>query len=155
MHKTSVQLEQIMPLIRQQLASGESVKFTPQGTSMRPTIWGGRDQVVLSPLPGKLKKYDIPLYLRDNGHFVLHRIVKVSQCYTCVGDNQVEYEHGVRQDQLIAVVTAFVRKGKLHSVNSLDYRIYCRVWHYTRFLRRLYRAIKWKICGPANQTPTQ
>ena len=77
MPETSVRLAQLLPLMQERLAAGESVQFTPQGTSMRPTIYGGRDQVILSPLPPKLKKYDLPLYRRDNGQFVLHRIVEV------------------------------------------------------------------------------
>lgn len=135
MPDTSVRLEQLLPLIQERLASGESVQFTPQGTSMRPTIYGGRDQVVLSPLPEKLKKYDLPLYRRDDGQFVLHRIVKVGKTYTCVGDNQFILEEGVPQEWMIALTSGFVRKGKYYSVDSFGYRVYCRLWHWTRPIR--------------------
>ena len=139
MPDASVRLEQLLPLMLERLAAGESVQFTPQGTSMRPTIYGGRDQVVLSPLPEQLKKYDIPLYRRDNGQFVLHRIVKVEESYTCIGDNQFELETGVRQDQMIALATGFYRKGKYYRTDSLGYCLYCRLWHWTRPVRRLTR----------------
>lgn len=132
MPDTSVRLEQILPLIQERLASGESVQFTPQGTSMRPTIYGGRDQVVLSPLPEKLKKYDLPLYRREDGQFVLHRIVKVGDTYTCVGDNQFILEEGVPQEWMIALATGFIRKGKYYSTNGVGYRVYCRIWHWSR-----------------------
>lgn len=135
MPDTSLRLEQLLPLIQERLASGESVQFTPQGTSMRPTIYGGRDQVVLSPLPEKLKKYDLPLYRRDDGQFVLHRIVKVAETYTCVGDNQFILEEGVPQEWMIALTSGFVRKGKYYSVDSFGYRVYCRLWHWTRPIR--------------------
>lgn len=135
MPETSLRLEQLLPLIQERLASGESVQFTPQGTSMRPAIYGGRDQVILSPLPEKLKKYDLPLYRRDDGQFVLHRIVKVGQTYTCVGDNQFVLEEGVPREWMIALTTGFIRKGKYYSTDSFAYRIYCRIWHWTRPVR--------------------
>lgn len=111
------------------------MQFTPQGTSMRPAIYGGRDQVILSPLPEKLKKYDLPLYRRDDGQFVLHRIVKAGQNYTCVGDNQFVLEEGVPREWMIALTTGFIRKGKYYSTDSFAYRIYCRIWHWTRPVR--------------------
>lgn len=134
-----MRLEQIMPLMREYLAAGKTVKFSPRGISMLPMLRQGIDDVVLSPIPEKLKKYDLPLYQRDDGHFVLHRIVRVGETYTCIGDNQFELEHGLRHDQMIALVTAFYRNGKYHSVNELTYRIYCRFWHYCRGLRHFWR----------------
>lgn len=142
MHNVSVRLEQIYPLMLEQLAAGESVQFTPRGVSMRPMIYGERDQVILSPAPAKLRKYDLPLYRRKNGQFVLHRVIKVGDTYTCIGDNQFDYEPGVRHDQIIAVTTGFIRNGKQHSVHSVSYWLYCRFWHYTRPVRKLYRWVK-------------
>lgn len=136
----SVRLEELMPLFREQLAMGQTVRFSPKGTSMLPMLRQGRDQVVLSPLPETLRKYDLPLYQRDNGQYVLHRIVKVeTDSYTCMGDNQFQPEPGVRRGQMIAVVTAFYRDGRLHRVTDLSYRAYCRVWYGSRHLRRIIR----------------
>ena len=59
MPETNVPLEQMMPLILERLASGDTVKFTTRGTSMRPMLDNGKDQVILSPLPDKLKKWKI------------------------------------------------------------------------------------------------
>lgn len=139
MNEKEVRLEQLMPLIEETLAAGNSVTFSPRGISMLPMLRQGVDSVVLSPLPQKLKKYDLPLYRRDNGKFVLHRVVGVGETYTCVGDNQFDYELGLRHDQMIAVVSAFYRGEKLHGVDELGYRIYCRFWHSTRPLRRFWR----------------
>lgn len=142
LREKQVRLEQVMPLIRERLAAGKSVRFQPRGVSMLPMLRQGIDSVVLSPLPGKLKKYDLPLYVRDNGHYVLHRIVEAGDTYTCIGDNQFELESGVRQDQLIAVVTAFTRGDRVISVEDPGYRIYCRVWHLSRPVRRFLRRCK-------------
>ncbi len=132
-------MKDLVPLFRERLSAGQTVRFSPRGISMLPMLRQGIDDVVLSPLPAKLKKYDLPLYQRDDGHFVLHRVVRVGETYTCIGDNQFELEPGLRHDQMIAVVTAFYRDGKYHSVSELGYRIYCRVWHFSRGLRHFWR----------------
>ncbi len=111
---------------------------------MLPMLRQGVDTVVLSPVPEQLRKYDIPFYRRDNGQFVLHRIVAVGESYTCIGDNQFELEPGVRKEQVIAVVSAFSRGGREIPVTSLGYRCYCRFWHYSRPIRHLWRrALGW------------
>lgn len=137
-----IRLDEAMPLIREHLAAGQSVSLAPRGVSMLPMLRQGIDTVVLSPLPKKLKKYDIPLYRRDNGKYVLHRIVAVGETYTCIGDNQFQKESGLRDDQMIAVVTAFSRGDRSISVTAPGYRIYCRVWHYSRPLRHFLRRVK-------------
>ena len=137
-------LEDLMPLIREQLAAGKTVRFSPRGTSMLPMLRQGKDQVVLSPLPEKLKKYDLPLYQRKNGQFVLHRIVGVGETYTCLGDNQFDTEPGLGHDQMIALVTAFTRNGREIPVTAWHYRLYCRIWYHSRSIRRFYRrGINW------------
>lgn len=141
-----VRLDDLMPLFREQLAAGKSVKFSPRGVSMLPMLRQGIDSVVLSPLPEKLRKYDLPLYRRDNGKYVLHRIVKAGQTYTCIGDNQFAPEPGLRQDQMIAVVTAFTRGSRRIPVTDLGYRLYCRVWHWTRPVRRFLGRVKRFVC---------
>ena len=134
-----------MPLMKEQLAAGKNVRFSPRGISMLPMLRQGIDSVVLSPLPEKLKKYDLPLDQRDNGQYVLHRIVKAGETYTCIGDNQFTYEKGVRHQQLIAVVTGFYRDEKYWPVSSFRYKCYCRFWHWTRFPRHVYRWFKRKL----------
>ncbi len=138
MRKMESSLEQMMPLILEQLDTGGTVRFTPHGTSMQPMLINGRDQVELSRVTGRLKKYDLPLYRRDNGQFVLHRIVRVGEHYTCIGDNQYILEYPVRQEQLLAVVTGFVRDGKYYAVRQFSYKLYCRLWHWSRPVRHLY-----------------
>ena len=132
-------LEDLMPLIRQTLAEGRSIAIGPKGTSMLPLIRQGIDFVELSPITEKLKKYDLPLYQRSNGQYVLHRIVKADDTYTCIGDNQFELEKGVRHDQMIAVVTAVQRGERSVPVTAFSYRIYCRLWHWSRPIRQLWR----------------
>ena len=122
----------LMPVFQESLAQGRTVRFSPRGISMRPMLRQGKDTVTLSPVTGKLNKYDIPLYRRDNGAYILHRIAKVDETYTCIGDNQYAYEPGIRDDQIIGVVTAFTRGKREISVTNLWYKLYVLVWCNTR-----------------------
>ncbi len=140
-----IPLEQLMPLIQERLDMGLSVRFRPNGVSMLPLLRPGIDSVVLSPLPKKLKKYDLPLYRRTDGKFVLHRVVRVGDTYTCIGDNQYQLEHGVKAEQMLALTTAFYRGEKRYEVSGLGYQLYCRFWHYSRGTRHFLRRVKGRI----------
>lgn len=133
------QMEILVPLMKEALTAGRSVKFSPTGISMLPMLRQGTDSVELSPIPGPLKKYDLPLYQRESGKYILHRIVAVGETYSCMGDHQFSLETGVRQDQLIAVVTAFYRGHRRYSVSHPGYRLYCRLWYYSRPVRYFWR----------------
>ena len=132
-------MEQLMPLIRECLTAGQTVRILPRGVSMLPMLRQGIDSVVLSAVPEKLQKYDLPLYQRDDGKYILHRIVGAGETYTCIGDNQFVAETGIRHDQMIALVTGFYRGETYHSVEEPGYRLYCRFWHYSRPVRHFWR----------------
>ena len=80
-YNRSVALDELMPLIRESLSQGKSVRFSPRGTSMLPLLRQGKDQVILSPVIGKLHRFDLPFYQRDDGQYVLHRIVKAGDTW--------------------------------------------------------------------------
>lgn len=127
-----------MPIIEERIALGHSVALSVRGTSMLPTLKEGRDSVVLSPINGELKRYDIPLYKRRDGGYVIHRIVGLCDGkYTMAGDNQYVYEKGIEQSQIIAVVTAIRRDGREILTDSKKHRLWARFLHHTRFVRFL------------------
>ena len=134
-------MDDVVPLFRERLAEGQKVKFSPRGVSMLPMLRQGIDSVVLVPVPEKLSKYDLPLYQRDDGKYILHRVVKVGTHYTCAGDNQSVLEHGVRHDQLIALVSGFYRKDRYIPVSDPFYRAYCSLWHHSRGIRFFIRRV--------------
>ena len=142
LYNQKYRLEDLLPLIQEGLDSGKRVRFAPTGTSMMPMLRQGIDNVVLSPVPEKLKKYDLPLYRRSSGQFVLHRIIAVGETYTCMGDNQFEPEPGLHHEQMIGLVTAFTRGSKQIPVTAFYYQVYCRFWHYSRPVRRIWRQVK-------------
>lgn len=125
-----VPMEELFPMIQELLTGGSTVQLTVTGISMRPMLMHGRDQVELTMPPSKLRRYDIPLYRRENGSFILHRIVKVEKdgSYTCAGDGQSVLETGIEEEQIIAVVRSFTRKGRKISCSDKRYQMYVRVW---------------------------
>lgn len=142
----TLRLDDILPLMKERLAAGQSVEFSPHGVSMLPMLREGRDSVILSRKEGRLKKYDIPLCRRADGSYVLHRVVAVGEeDYTLLGDNQFIPEKGVRDEEVIAVLTAYRRGKRLISADSLGYRLYCRLRHATRPLRYFFFRVKRKI----------
>lgn len=135
--------EELMPLIRERLAAGQKIRYLPfRGVSMLPMLRQGRDAVELAPLPEKLKKYDLPVYQRPNGQYVMHRVVDVKpDYYVCLGDNTTEFEK-IYPEQMVAVVSAFTRNGRRISVDHVLYQMYCRCWRPTRPVRKLLRRMK-------------
>ena len=141
MREQTFNLDDVMPLMREKLEQGGRVTFSPRGTSMLPFLMEERDSVTLSRVNGTLKKYDIPLYRRANGQYVLHRIVRVGESYTCMGDNQFVLEPGVTPEQLIAVCTSFTRNGRTIDADDFRWRLYAMLWYHSRFPRRVIRAV--------------
>ena len=81
----SFSLEELFPVIQEQLDSGKKVTFKPRGTSMLPLIREGKDGIVLEKSMGNHKKNGIVFYRRKDGQFVLHRIVYVKDGYVISG----------------------------------------------------------------------
>ena len=124
-----ISLADMLPVMEEVLSSGGEFSFVPDGRSMRPMLKGKRDTVTIVKPQGRLKKYDLPLYRRANGAFVMHRVMKVQKDgYVMRGDAQYTYEPGVTDEQIIGVMTSFIRNGKKITADSLGYRLYCRVF---------------------------
>ena len=137
-----VNLDDVIELMTEKLQAGGTVAFTPHGTSMLPMLRDGEDVVVLKSAEGRrLHLFDVPLYRRDNGQYVLHRVLDFCRdgSYIMCGDNQFAMEKGIRDDQIIAVMTGFFRKGRAYTTQSHFYRLYINFWYYTRPFRRAFR----------------
>lgn len=126
-------------LIREVVESGGEFQLYPKGTSMLPLLRQGRDSVVLVKVPEPIKRGDIPLYRRADGHYVLHRVIRAEKdgTYTMCGDNQTQLERGIRKEQMIATVSAFSRGDKRRAVDALSYRAYCFLWR-SFFVRKVF-----------------
>lgn len=114
--------------IEQILAERGVYVSTTVGVSMFPMLRNRRDTIIVSPVTGRLGKYDIPLY-RRGGDYVLHRIVRVRhEDYVICGDNCLYREYGVTDEDIVGVLTGFYRDNCLINMSGLAYKLYCRGW---------------------------
>ena len=148
MHK-AVAMAQMYPVIRETLQAGGTVTLTSTGASMMPMLRHGEDTVTLEPAVGVLRINDIVLYRRDNGQFVLHRIVGMDQNgdYILRGDNQLTLEHHVRRQQVIGRLLAFTRKGRRIACTSVRYKAYVCLLPVLRALKPEFRWINRHMRG--------
>ena len=122
------------------IEAGKEFVLPINGTSMQPFLHTG-DRVVLINAD-KLKRLDAILYKRSDGHVVFHRIIKCKKDYFLVaGDNQTNLEE-VARDQIVAKMQGYVINDKLHSAQSLFYKIKIHIWSFF-----LFRKIYWKLFG--------
>lgn len=113
----------------EEIEKSGKIIYTNVGDSMMPFIKQGRDVLVISRAEGRLKRYDVPLYKRDSGQYVLHRILKVRENdYVICGDNRWSKEYGITDRHIIGVLTGVIRNGKEIPVTDLKYRIYVHLW---------------------------
>lgn len=113
----------------EQIALHGKIIYKNTGISMRPLIRQGRDAMIIERHEGRLKKYDCPLYLRPDGSYVLHRVLKVRESdYVICGDNCIHREYGITDDQIIGVLTGVIRGGKTVTVDNPWYKLYYHLW---------------------------
>ena len=102
--------------------------YTNVGDSMFPIIREG-DLLVIEAVREPLKVGDVPLYKRDSGQYVMHRIVGIRNGkYMMKGDNRTFVEKGITDKHIIGVLTAVVRNGKEVPITDWRYRIYVHLW---------------------------
>lgn len=123
--------ELLIPPLLSLLDETPSVPLTISGGSMTPFLVHGRDVVYLSkPAPDEPpKRGDMILYRRDNGAYVLHRVLRVERgLYTMLGDAQTCPERGIRPDQVLAVVDHVRRKGVILHRGSFVWDFFEGAW---------------------------
>lgn len=111
--KERLPLAALEGVIREELASGGSAVINIRGQSMLPLMKEGDCNVRIVPPVFPLKRYEIPLYKREDGQFVLHRVIRVKKGgYVCRGDHQTLREFPVTEDMVIGVADVRIVKGK-------------------------------------------
>lgn len=139
-YKSSV--EEMLPVLTEAVDAGGSFPFKPSGSSMKPFIRPGIDsvRVVKAEI---INKYDIVLYRRNNGQFVLHRIMSISSegCVMC-GDNQCSLETGITKDMILAKVSEIYRRNKKVRCSSKLYMACVHIWCDLFVFRKLYLKVR-------------
>lgn len=137
----------------QELKTNHILHYTNVGDSMMPLIRQHKDMLIIvrpkewDLLEGdgavKLKRLDVPLYKRDSGQYVLHRVLKVRKGdYVICGDNRWQRETGITDRHIIGVLSAIVRDGKEIPVTDKRYRLYSHLWCDFFYIRALLLRIK-------------
>lgn len=113
--------------------------YTNVGTSMLPLLRQHRDLLIIERKPeGRLHWLDVPLYRRDDGKYILHRILWVrKKDYIICGDNQWRPERGITDRHVIGVLRAVKRNGKVIEMNCTKMRLYA----YAQFFLYPIRAV--------------
>ena len=97
-------MQMIAECMQEAFAQGKSFSFIPYGNSMLPTIQNGKHSVTFTKC-ARPKIYDIVLYRRPSGMYVLHRIVgKLRGGFMLCGDNENTIEYPIFQKDIIAKV---------------------------------------------------
>lgn len=115
---------------------------TTVGVSMFPMLRNRRDTIIVRPYEGRLKKYDVPLYKRGSD-YILHRIIEVRpDSYVICGDNCIQKEYGITDEQILGVLTGFYRGSKLIDMDGFGYKLYVRVWCRLYPIRKIYSRMR-------------
>lgn len=111
--------------------------FVPGGNSMWPTLKNRGQSVVVVEKKGRLKPFDVALYVRADGSFVLHRVMEVVDGgYIICGDSQYTLEN-VKEEQVFGVMDGFYRGKKYIECKDEKYKREVERWYGRKFRRKV------------------
>ena len=107
------------------LRQHDTLTYTNVGVSMLPLLRQGKDLFTVRRKGAeRCNKGDVVLYKRGKD-YVLHRVIEVRPSdYMILGDNCVAREYGIRDADILGVMTSYVRGGREHSTKEAGYRLY-------------------------------
>ena len=125
-------------MLRDLVNEGKECRLLISGSSMAPFLVHERDSILFSKPDRELRRGDMVFYQRDNGQYVMHRILKVKpEGLYIIGDAQTEVEGPVRPEQVFALVTKVNRKGKWIGPGNFWWWFFSTVWLRLFPIRRL------------------
>ncbi len=136
--------------IEQELEEQGHSFFQTVGDSMEPLLHNRKSTVVIEKVSGELQKYDVALYRRPTGEYVLHRVIKVRQKdYLICGDNRFHRE-AVPKEWILGLMAGFYpdEGEKYISCGDKEYQKYLKTISWRHGLRwvkallgRMYRKL--------------
>ncbi len=128
--------------IERQLAEAGFYVSTTVGVSMRPMLRNRHDRVIIRPLGEKrLQKYDLPLYRRPDGKYVLHRIIGVEDGYYVIRGDNTYIKEKVPDSWIIGVMSEFYRGDRHVMADDKGYRRYAAFWQGIYPLRKPFHTL--------------
>lgn len=117
---------------------------------MEPLLHNRESTVVIEKYSGTLEKYDIVLYRRPTGEYVLHRVLKVRRNdYLICGDNRIHREI-VPKEWILGVMIGFYpdTEERYISCEDMEYRKYLRMLglrYWIRWIKALPERMRKKL----------
>lgn len=138
--------------VESELKKGRFIIISTSGVSMQPLLYDKRKkkatQVLVEPLKGDPEPGDLPVFIRYDGKYVIHRIVKKVtdgqgnvQMYYTRGDNCMSCEK-ISPDAVLGLVSEIYRKGRTIKVTDKGYKVYVRIWNMIFPLRYIWYRIR-------------
>lgn len=125
-------------VLRELTEEGREVSMVIFGSSMSPFLIHQRDTIFFRKPDRELRAGDMVFYERPNGQYVMHRIQKVRpEGYYIIGDGQTAVEGPVKREQIFALITRVVRKGKELASGDFWWEFFAGVWLHLIPLRRV------------------
>jgi SOS-response transcriptional repressor LexA len=131
----NIAIPDLYQLIEESFQNNKTVVISLKGKSMYPFLFDAEDKIMLEKAT-IIKKRDIVLYLRDNGNFVVHRVIKIKgDNYYITGDNQYKLEI-VKRENIKGKVIQLIHLKKTILVSNKWYRFKVYLWCLNLFVRR-------------------
>ena len=119
--------------MEQSLREQGRIITVPVGISMWPMLKNRQDHIVITTVTRPLRRYDVPMYRRNTGKFVLHRIIKVRKDgrYVICGDNLWRKEYHVRDEDIVGVLAGFFKGDRYIDCETNHlYHAYVYIWRF-------------------------
>ncbi len=123
---------------------GEILEMTV-GDSMEPMLHNRQNPIVISKITRKPKKYDVVLFKRDTGEYVLHRIFKVrNDKYWIYGDNRAFGDKDITDRHFIGILKGYyIGDTYIDCETNAEYKKYVKRLKMTHALKRIfYRLVR-------------
>ena len=113
------------------------LSFVPSGNSMWPFIKNRKQTVIVKKSDGTFKENDVVFFCREDGSFVLHRVMQVFPDYLIVrGDSQINPEK-VQIEKVFGILDGFYKGKKYIAVTDKKYQKKVVRWRKNSFVTRL------------------
>lgn len=123
-----------------ELVKDGAIAFVPGGNSMWPTLKNRGQSVVVIKKEERLNLFDVAFYSREDGKFVLHRVIEVAEDgYITCGDSQFTQE-AVKEEKVFGKMAGFY-KGKRY-VDCSDEKYLAKVKRWYKNEKRRKRKVK-------------
>lgn len=117
------------------------LSFVPNGNSMWPFIKNRSQSVIIEKVSKPLEVFDVVLFTRPDGSYILHRIIEISQdVLTVIGDSQYNSEK-VNLSCVVGVMTGFYKGKTFINANDPKYIKKVAKWYKNGFFTRLKKKI--------------